>query len=747
MKKLIPLLFGLMLPLTGAFADDFTDQAVEFCRSKGGNYSMGSMVEEGSKYCRQVTCKKTNSDRYEIPDGAPGPEANVEATKRVCVDKSVVDGSFNTAGATNGAQSGSQSGSQSGAQSGSQSGSQSGAQSGAQSGSAGGDDAFFCEELEGNVRLAKRCDPNDPTCQTLCYKECKPRRSFLGIIGAKKEGFERKSCVECLLKYPGVFKVKKEYLPTDKNGKVIGDNSVSLGKGVTAKTGVIVCKDSRGNVVTVTGSACPSGSVVYSGSTAGSGNGTIVVSGNGRAAVGSGSGAGTIIVSGSAGAGGTIQRPAYCDSDKSKDLKRCEEWMRVNQRFLCASGGNPALCMGDGYGEIMSRYDASNCVNCQVGGRKQSTLSGIAEIVGAIAPPLAQFGSAYVGARAYQKGQEAWAGAAVAGFEQCQLSQNNYMQYLSANELPGLSPAQQAAMGCNGFQLGGFAGLQNGGLNGWYGAGYSPGFMGGMMGPYGGYDPYGMGMGGYVGGAVGGMMAGGMMQGGYVGGYPGGMMAGGMVNGISIAGGINAGMAGGMMQGGYVGGYAQGGMMQGGYVGGYPGGMMQGGYVGGYAQGGYAQGGYIGGYNAGMAGGMVNGISIAGGINGGYAGGYAGGFNGGYAGGYAGGYMAGGMVGGGYAGGMMPGGYMAGGYAGGYAGGMMAGGYMAGGMAGGNYQASQGSANIDGMLQQQGAAYQMGGMMGGYGSPYGAGGYPMNAGFQIGGQFGMGMGGGMYGGW
>jgi hypothetical protein len=98
MKKFIPLFFGLMLPLAGAIADDFTTEAIEFCKSKGGSYSMGSMVEEGDKYCRQVTCKKTNNaeGKYEIPEGAPGPEANVEATKRVCIAKSIVDGNFNT---------------------------------------------------------------------------------------------------------------------------------------------------------------------------------------------------------------------------------------------------------------------------------------------------------------------------------------------------------------------------------------------------------------------------------------------------------------------------------------------------------------------------------------------------------------------------------------------------------------------------------------------------------------------------
>lgn len=75
MKKFIPLLLGLMLPLAGAFADTFVEEAVSFCKSKGGAYTFGDMITEGNNYCRQVTCKKTTSERYEIPEGEEGPEA------------------------------------------------------------------------------------------------------------------------------------------------------------------------------------------------------------------------------------------------------------------------------------------------------------------------------------------------------------------------------------------------------------------------------------------------------------------------------------------------------------------------------------------------------------------------------------------------------------------------------------------------------------------------------------------------
>ncbi len=737
MNKLFPLVLGLMLPVFGALAaDDFTDQAVEFCKSKGGSYSMGSMVEEGDKYCRQVTCKKTTASdgRLQIPEGEKGPEANVEATKRVCVAKSVVDGNFNSSGTGNSA--GANSGSNSGTNSGSNSGSGSGATaSGANSGSGSGtnvsgssDGAIYCEEVEGEGRIV----PGG-----LCYNECKSKRTgFLGL-GGRKEGFERKECVECLLKYPGVYRVKREFLPKDSNGKVIGDTSVDLGRGVTVKTGVIICKDSTGKVVSVNGSACPPGM-------------TIQVSGG--AVSGSGNGSGTVIVSGGAvggvagGVGGNVQLPAYCNSTSRKDIEKCQEWMQQNRRFLCSSSGNPSYCMGGADIEISSRYDTSNCVNCQAGSRgKQSTLSGIAEIVGAIAPVASVGLGAYFG----YKSNQAWAGAATAGFEQCRLDHNNYYQYLSANELPGLSPAQQAAMNCNGFGLGGYAGLGAGGLGGLYGAGYTPGFVGGMMGPYGGYNPYGMGgmVGGYVGGAIGGIgITGGM---GMVGGYPGGMV-GGAVAGGYVAGGYPGGMVGGGYPGGMAGGLVNGISIAGGFNGGgYPGGMVggavAGGYIGGY-NGGF-NGGFQGGYPGGMAGGMVNGISVAGGFNGGFQGGFQGGMAGGYMaggytpGGYAGGYMAGGFNGG-FQGGYVSGGYAAGGFQGGYAGGGMAGGF--------DMAASQQAANYDRIMQQQGTSFQMGmGGMGGYGGGFGSAGYyPSNVGVSLGGSFGIGGGfGGGYGGW
>jgi hypothetical protein len=783
MNKFIPLLLGLMIPFVGAQADTFTDEAVEFCKSKGGTYSMADMVSEGDKYCRKVTCKKTNTDKYVVEDTDKNA-ANVEATKQVCVPKSVIDGNFTPAGAQSGSTSGNSSGSTSGNSSGVSSGNSSGATSGNSSGvSSGNSSGSTSGNSSGNSSGVSSGNGNGngngsdgheicvtKTGQRLaigpnhaCYDDCKAS----GIWPFRKSGLERKSCVECLMGQGYDF-----------------DDSVKKKAGVVIVGGVTVtvCRDRNGNEVSSSSSgSCPSGSNSSGTTNVGFGN-------NGNRGSGSGSGGTSVSVgSGSSGNGGnggngtsiTIARegewrPAYCNSTKERDLELCREWEARN-RFSCSHGSSISACTGGASDEIYNRYDLKNCVNCQAnmaGGRQQSTLSGIAEIAGALAPVAAVGLGAYFG----YKGQQAWANAATAGFEQCRLNQTDYRQQLAAAEM-SLSPTQQAQLGCNGFSLNSFAGLGNSGVNGYLGAGYSNGFLGGMMGPYGAYNPYGQGgivgsavggivgglasggiaggyvqggyvAGGYVGGAYPGI-AGGYVQGGYVGGYPG--VAAGAVNGISVAGGIVGG--GGYVAGGYVGGYpgVVGGAVQGGYVaGGYPAGIA----------GGYVQGGYVGGY-PGVAAGAVNGISVAGGIvgGGGYvAGGYVGGYPtvaGGYVGG-AGGYIAAGQVGGyvnggylaggyaaggyaagvagGYAGGFATGGYAAGGYAAGIAGGYAAGGYAAGGYAAGGYsQIDVQGGNYDRMMQQQGTSFQMTSLGG-----YGASGYPSNVGVGLGASFGAG---------
>lgn len=306
-------------------------------------------------------------------------------------------------------------------------------------------------------------------------------------------------------------------------------------------------------------------------------------------------------------------------------------------RFRCAYYLTDEECIGDQANIIIAAGgDASVCVDCQSAGRRggaYGTLSGIAEVVGALAPPL--FG--YLGMRSYSNAMlgsnQAWAGAAAVGFEQCQLMQSNYINtmygyadpsqgagYFASNELPyqELQPP-----GCNGYNLGGFAGgmgFMGNGMGGfgnpYFAAGYSPGFLGGMAGPYGMYNPYGgigMGMGGFgmggypgmggginigfgLGGGMGGMgypgmgmgmgypgFGGGMYGGGMGMGYPG--MGGGMYGGgmgfPGMGGGINIGIGGGL--GGGMGYPGMGGGMGMGYPG-FGGGMYGGGMGGGYPQ-------------------------------------------------------------------------------------------------------------------------------------------------------------------
>ena len=305
---------------------------------------------------------------------------------------------------------------------------------------------------------------------------------------------------------------------------------------------------------------------------------------------------------------------------------------------------------GEGSVVISTQTYDDHCVNCEGRRRGGGTLSGIAEIAGAILPPLAHLGSNWLWADAYLGSNQAWAGAAQVGFEQCQLMQTNHIQsmygngttdmrgYFSNNELPF---EYIAPPGCNGYNVNGFAGgmgFMGNGMGGfghpWMGAGYSPGFVGGMYGPYGQYNPYGMGgigMGGFpgMGGGIGvnlglGMGGlGGMYPGmGGMGGFPGGGIGGGiggMYPGMGGMGGMYPGMGG---MGGFPGGGIGGGI--GGMGGMYPGmGGMGGMYPGMGGMGGFPGGGIGVGINGGiggMGGFPGGGIGINGGIGGGYHG-------------------------------------------------------------------------------------------------------------------------------
>ena len=182
--------------------------------------------------------------------------------------------------------------------------------------------------------------------------------------------------------------------------------------------------------------------------------------------------------------------------------------------------------------------------------------------------PAAFFGSTLVTANAYEDTQARWAntvlkisdnetGAYKYGVEQCTTRYNSTLDY---NMTRGSNPFTSDQLGslmdkCNGYGYNMFSGM-NGLIGSGYGGvsnpylagGYSPGFMGGIIGPYAGGGAYmggsypGMGIGAgagagiYLSGGAGGYMGGGMP---YMG-FP--SMGAGAGIGIGIGAGIGAGM-------------------------------------------------------------------------------------------------------------------------------------------------------------------------------------------------------------
>ena len=189
-----------------------------------------------------------------------------------------------------------------------------------------------------------------------------------------------------------------------------------------------------------------------------------------------------------------------------------------------------------------------DCVECLFAQQEKS--NPWVDALGIVAGPLALFGSAYVGARYAYKSQKEWAGAYEAGHAACTSRFNSYLDYnITRGSNPILPEQAEGLMSCNGSPYGSFAGF--GGLTGngfggfgspFIGAGYTGGFMGGMMGPGFGLGG-GFGMGGGFGNGLG--IGGGISIGGGLG-YPGfGMggypMGGGFGLGGGIGGGINIG--------------------------------------------------------------------------------------------------------------------------------------------------------------------------------------------------------------
>ncbi|MCT4642805.1 MAG: hypothetical protein N4A33_10980 [Bacteriovoracaceae bacterium] len=269
-------------------------------------------------------------------------------------------------------------------------------------------------------------------------------------------------------------------------GVKIRRKCAKLGYGASLVNGKVVVSGGPSGHIGGTSSGCSGGKGGCSGN--GSSNGTIVISDSDDddlIVIDDGSGHtcnGGVSTNGSGRCGGS--------------------WVWKNNR-KCPYTSSWRECLDHDYDVITSRHgDILHCINCEGRGRRGRAdgglgawgrsaggiLQGVGSIFGAVAPGL--FG--WLSSKEY-------AGAMKYGYEQCRLMQENYVtqtySYISNNELPD---RDVTSPGCNGYGMGGFAGglgLYGNGYGGfgnpYMGAGYTPGFMAGMYGPYGGMNPYG----------------------------------------------------------------------------------------------------------------------------------------------------------------------------------------------------------------------------------------------------------------
>ena len=220
-----------------------------------------------------------------------------------------------------------------------------------------------------------------------------------------------------------------------------------------------------------------------------------------------------------------------------------------------SSGDGHVTLRGGGSGSLdLALYGSSDddyvrtktepdCYECTIyRGYQESKASGTADVItaigyglGQLAGPAAQVWSNHMWSNAYENVQSKWALTASNAQDQCTERFNNY---LSSIDSYGGSPwdsasATRFSKNCNGVptyayagqggMMGGMGmgGMYGGSSNPWLSAGYSPGMMQGMMGPYGmngginlgmSYPGYGY---GYPSGGVGFGMGGYMGAGGF----------------------------------------------------------------------------------------------------------------------------------------------------------------------------------------------------------------------------------------
>lgn len=280
-------------------------------------------------------------------------------------------------------------------------------------------------------------------------------------------------------------------------------------------------------------------------------------------------------------------------------------WYELNvggRSFTCASSESERECLGDDlYAELFLDVDLENCIHCNSNSSSRyrssrssgnswgSILGGVAQVAGAILPPVMAYKGQKAWANAYSSSNSAWAGAAATGFEQCQLMQTNYTTntyaHIAANEY---QDREVTPPDCNGYQLGSYAGgSYNGsiGMQGiWGGSGYSNQYMGLMQGPYGNGYMTGVGVNGMN------------MNSGLGLGLQGNLNLNSLLglpsNGINFGAGLNSGYGSGY--GNYGNGYGNYGSGYGNYGSGY------GNYGNGYGNYGNGYGNYGGGYTGGL---------------------------------------------------------------------------------------------------------------------------------------------------
>lgn len=139
----------------------------------------------------------------------------------------------------------------------------------------------------------------------------------------------------------------------------------------------------------------------------------------------------------------------------------------------------------------MSSHEGYDCYECM-----QEESNPWLEALGMVVGPAALLGSVALSSRYAYKGVKAQSDAAVNISNNCRGTISDYSQALydrGANPMSELA-FQDAHSTCNGLPHGvysGMGGIYGGGAypgygNSWLGAGYTPGFMGAMIGPYGG---------------------------------------------------------------------------------------------------------------------------------------------------------------------------------------------------------------------------------------------------------------------